>query len=61
MSPTNVPISASVSGKILVSVYIGEHTGHAVFNDDSVYSWGTNHGGTFGDGTLVSSRNIIGR
>ena len=59
LSPTNVPI-ASVSGKTLVSVYVGEQTGHAVFNDDSVYSWGTNYGGTFGDGSLVSYRNIIG-
>ena len=41
-------------------MYVGEQTGHAVFNDDSVYSWGTNYGGTFGDGTLVSYRNIIG-
>ncbi|GFH62026.1 hypothetical protein CTEN210_18502 [Chaetoceros tenuissimus] len=59
MSPTNVPI-ALVSGKTLVSVYVGEQTGHAVFNDDSVYSWGTNYGGTFGDGSSISSRNIIG-
>ncbi|GFH47752.1 hypothetical protein CTEN210_04227 [Chaetoceros tenuissimus] len=51
---------APVSGKTLVSIYVGEQTGHAIYDDDSIYSMGTNHGGTFGDGSTVSSRNVVG-
>ncbi|GFH57073.1 T9SS C-terminal target domain-containing protein [Chaetoceros tenuissimus] len=57
--PRQVSI-AIISGKSLVSIHVGEHTGHVVYNDDSIYSWGTNHGGTFGDGSTVSSGNVIG-
>ena len=57
--PTNVS-TAIVSGKTLVSLHVGENTSHAVFNDGSIYSMGTNNGGTLGDGSTVSSRNVVG-
>ncbi|GFH47585.1 hypothetical protein CTEN210_04060 [Chaetoceros tenuissimus] len=58
--PTLVQIFDTITGKSLVSMHIGEYTGHAVFDDDSVYSVGTNNGGTFGDGSTISSNNIVG-
>ena len=58
--PTLVTLFDSITGKTLVSMHVGEYTGHAVFDDDSVYSVGTNNGGTFGDGSTISSRNVIG-
>ena len=57
--PTALSI-ATVSGKTLVSLHVGEQTGHAVFNDDTIHSMGTNYGGTFGDGSTISSRNVVG-
>ena len=57
--PTALSI-APVSGKTLVSLHVGESTGHAVFNDGSIYSMGTNNGGTLGDGSTISSRNVVG-
>ncbi|GFH56254.1 hypothetical protein CTEN210_12730 [Chaetoceros tenuissimus] len=57
--PTDVQV-AVILGKLLSSIHVGEYTGHAVFEENSIYSWGSNYGGTFGDGSVVSSRNVIG-
>ena len=45
------------SNKEVVSVHVGSYTGHAVFSDNSVYAWGNNIYGAFGDG---SSGSVIG-
>ncbi|GFH57037.1 hypothetical protein CTEN210_13513 [Chaetoceros tenuissimus] len=37
--------------KEVVSVHVGEYTGHAVYSDHSVYAWGSNTWGTLGDGS----------
>ncbi|GFH47586.1 hypothetical protein CTEN210_04061 [Chaetoceros tenuissimus] len=58
--PTLVTPFNSITGKSIESMHIGEYTGHAVFDDGSVSSVGTNNGGTFGDGSAISSRNVIG-
>ncbi|GFH61755.1 VCBS repeat-containing protein [Chaetoceros tenuissimus] len=50
----------STKVKSLLSMQVGEYTGHAIFDDKSVHSVGTNRGGTFGDGSTIDSQNIIG-
>ena len=47
-------------GKLPVSVHVGQHTGHVVFSDNSVYAWGTNWYGCLGDGSEISDINKIG-
>ena len=58
--PTLVAPFYSITGKSLVSMHVGEYTGHAVFDDGSVSSVGTNNGGTFGDGSTIGNGNVVG-
>ena len=58
--PTLVTSIDNITGKSLLSMHVGEYTGHAVFDDKSVHSVGTNRGGTFGDSSTIDSQNIIG-
>ncbi|GFH55188.1 hypothetical protein CTEN210_11664 [Chaetoceros tenuissimus] len=46
--------------KEAVSVHVGCNTGHIVYSDNTVFSFGNNFEGTLGDGSTISGTNIIG-
>ena len=44
----------------IASIHVGGYTGHVVYQDNSVFSWGTNGSGGLGDGSPASLSTVIG-
>lgn len=45
--------------KMIASIHIGTNTGHVVFRDNTVYSWGRNVDGVLGDGSEDFNKEIL--
>ena len=57
--PTELTVTLP-TGDIASIVHVGQYTGHVVYQDNSVFSWGTNSVGAFGFGSDVSFLTVIG-
>lgn len=47
------------SDQEIISVHVGERTGHIVYSDNTVYAFGRNLYGTLGDGSQMLNNYII--
>ena len=62
-----VPVSTALTVTLptnrgdIASIHVGTLTGHIVYQDNSIFSWGTNRYGTLGDGSPASYSTVIGK
>ena len=54
------PTTTPPSDKEVVSMHVGCNTGHIVYSDNTVFSFGNNFEGTLGDGSEISGSNVVG-
>lgn len=58
-TPTEVPKTGALSGKIVVDIAAGAFHNVALCSDGTIVSWGYNNHGQLGDGTRVNRNNPI--